>query len=54
MYQIIPNIKPETGWAKWISKWRGHRTLKSMVRDGGRQEKFLNFRSSKMTKTVTF
>ena len=40
-----------TGPAKWISKWRGHGTLKRNV---GRQENFLNSRRSRMARTVIF
>ena len=41
-----------TGPAKWISKWRGHGTLKSISTNNG--ENFLNSRHSRMAKTITF
>ena len=40
-------LKLKSGWAKWISKWRGHRTLKSI-------KHFLSSRHSRMAKTVHF
>ena len=39
--------KGKLGPAKWISKWRGHETLKSIIMVG-RQEKFLNSRRSRI------
>ena len=44
-----------TGPVKWISKWRGHETLKSIFGYlGWPKRKILNSRRSRMTKKVTF
>ena len=41
--------------AKWILKWRGHRTLKSKsLRKRKVQEKIFISRRSRLAKTVTF
>ena len=47
-------VYTSSGSAKWISKWRGHWTLKSIVMMVRRQEQFLNSRRSRIAKTVTF
>ena len=47
-------VYTSSGSAKWISKWRGHWTLKSIVMMVGRQEQFLNSRHSRIAKTATF
>ena len=45
-----------TGQAKWISRWRGHGTLKSTCRPPwlADKKKSLNSRCSRMAKIVTF
>ena len=47
-------VYTSSGSAKWISKWRGHWTLKSIVMMVRRQEQFLNSKRSRIAKTVTF
>ena len=52
-WDITPKLDM-AGRTKWISKWRGQYWKVLFATMVGRQEKFLNSRRSRMTKTATF